>query len=144
MQQYVAMSAGLTITAVDADVDYLGIEIYASNGRFSGSTWIYAGVDELSEFAGEIEGFPSGPEDQRMHEFGTREPGYAGGFCKISLRCLDRRGHVAIHIVIEDDDARYAAAEAQFSFASEPAALDRFIENLRSVERERSGSASLT
>jgi hypothetical protein len=138
------MLAGLTITAVDPDADYLGIEIRASNDRFSGSTWIYAGVDELLEFAGKIDGFPSGYEDQRMHEFGTCDPSFAGGFCGITLRCLDRGGYVAVYIDIQDDGSRCAPAQAQFSFATEPAAVDRFVQRLREIEQDRSGSASLT
>jgi hypothetical protein len=123
--------------------DYLGIEIHASTDRFAASTWIYAGVDELSEFAGKIDGFPSRYEDQRMHEFGSRDPSFAGGFCGISLRCLGRRGHVAVYIDIQDDGSRYAPAQAQFSFTTEPAAIDRFVQRLREIERERFGSASV-
>jgi hypothetical protein len=78
-----------------------------------------------------------------MHEFGTRDPSFAGGFCGISLRCLDRGGHVAVYIDIQDDGSRCAPAQAQFSFATEPAAIDRFVQRLREIERDRSGSASL-
>jgi hypothetical protein len=45
------MQRGLTITALDPDMDYLGIEVAASNDRFAGSAWIYAGVNELTELA---------------------------------------------------------------------------------------------
>ena len=138
------MTVGVTITAVDPDEDYLGIEIHTSNDRFAGSTRIYAGLDQLSEFAGKMEGFPRAYEDHRAYEFGTREPSFAGGFCSITVRCLDRAGHVGVDVVVEDDDVRYAPAQAQFSFQTEPGAVDRFIERLRIIERERCGSASLT
>lgn len=134
---------GLTITAVDADDDYLGIEIHASNTRFAGSTRIYAGVAELSELAGKIEGFPRAYEDCRVHEFGTTDPSFAGGFCSITLRCLDRAGHVGVDVMMEDDEGAYAPAQAQFSFQTEAAAVDRFIENLRIIEKARSGEALL-
>ena len=42
------MDPGLTVTALDPDEDYLGIEVSASNDRFAGSAWIYAGLKELS------------------------------------------------------------------------------------------------
>ena len=137
------MQRGLTITALDPDVDYLGIEVAASNDRFAGSAWIYAGVDELSELAAKLEGFPRSNEDSRSHEFGTRDPAFAGGFLSISLRCLDRAGHLAVDLVLEDDPVRFSGAHSAFSFQTEPASLDRFIEDLRRVERDRSGSASL-
>ena len=38
------MERGLTITAIDPDEDYLGIEVAASNDRFAGSAWSYAGL----------------------------------------------------------------------------------------------------
>ena len=135
---------GLTITAIDPDEDYLGIEVHASSDRFAGSTWIYAGTDELSHFAAKIEGFPKAFEDHREYEFGTRDRSFAGGFCSITLRCLDRAGHVGVDISLEDDPHRYAPAQAHFTFQTEAAAVDLFTERLREVERERGGSASLS
>ena len=38
------MAPGILITVVDPDEDYVGITIQADNGRFSGSTLIYAGL----------------------------------------------------------------------------------------------------
>jgi hypothetical protein len=138
-----AMEPGLTIKALDPDEDYLGIEVAASNERFAGSAWIYAGVEELSELAAKMDGFPRSYDDRRTHEFGNRDPAFAGGFVSITLRCLDRAGHVAVDVVVEDDAGRYSRAYAGFSFQTEPAALDHFIERLRKVERDRFGSASL-
>ena len=137
------MQCGLTITAFDPDDDYLGIEVAASSARFAGSAWIYAGVEELSEVAAKLEGFPHSKEDRRVHEFGNRDSSFAGGFFSITVRCLDRAGHLAVDLVLEDDADRYTRAHAAFSFQTEPAALDIFIENLRKVERDRFGSASL-
>jgi hypothetical protein len=134
---------GLTITAIYPDEDYLAIELHASSDRFAGSTWIYAGTDELSEFAAKIEGFPRTFEDHRAYEFGTRDRSLAGGFCSVMLRCLDRGGHVAVDVILEDDPHRYSPAQAHFTFQTEAAAIDVFTERLREVERERRGSACL-
>ena len=137
------MERGLTITALDPDEDYLGIEVAASNERFAGPAWIYAGVKELSELAAKLDGFPRSYEDRRAHEFGNRDPAFAGGFCSITVRCFDCAGHLAVDLVLEDDAGRYHRAHASFGFQTEPAALDHFIESLRKVERDRFGSASL-
>ena len=137
------MTEGLTIAAVDPDDDYLGVEIHASNGRFAGSARIYAGLDELSELASRIAGFPKNDQDQRSHEFGSRDPSIAGGYCSITLRCLDRAGHVCVDVALEDDEGRYSPGLAQFSLKTEAAALDQFVERLRAVQRERSGFATL-
>ena len=138
------MERGLTITALDPDEDYLGIEIVASNERFAGSAYIYAGVDELSELAAKLDGFPHSSDDRRAHEFGNRDPAFAGGFVSIAWHCLDRAGHLGVDLVLEDDASRYPPAHAAFSFQTEPAAVDHFIEDLRKIESNRFGSASLT
>ena len=137
------MERGLRITALDPDEDYLGIEVVASNERFAGSAWIHAGVEELSDLAARMDGFPRSCDDRGTHELGNRDPAFAGGFVSITVRCLDRAGHLAVHLVLEDDAGRYPRAHAAFGFQTEPAALDHFIESLRKVERDRSGSASL-
>jgi hypothetical protein len=137
------MTFGLTVAVVDPDDDYLGIEIQASNERFAGSTRIYAGLEELSQFANTIVGFPENHQDRRTHEFGSRDPSTAGGYCNLNLRCLDCAGHVGVDVVLEDDYGLYAPASVRLSFQAEAAAIDRFVQSLRTVERERRGSAVL-
>ncbi len=138
------MASGLTIKIVDPDADYLGIEIHASNDRFAGSTRIYAGLEELSEFANQIAGFPVSVHD--------------GGY--VSLVLLSRlappgnvsdcvsttstgRRHAAVEIALEDDGRRYTWGTAELSFRIEAAAIDRFTKSLREVEHARSGEAVL-
>lgn len=134
---------GLTIEAVDNDTDYLGIEIRASNGRFAGYAQIYAGNNELSEFAAHIAGFPEGFEDHRSYEFGSPNPAVAGGYCMVKLRCLDRAGHVAVDVVI-DGKLKVAPESARFSFRAEPSAIDQLVRGLRAVGNHRTGSATLS
>jgi hypothetical protein len=131
------------VTVVDPDDDYLGIEIRACSDRFAGSARIYAGLDELSAFADQLVGFPEDNEDQRTHEFASREPHVAGGYCGLRLHCVDRAGHVAVDVTIEDDDDRYAPASAQMSFRTEAAAVDIFIASLREIQFKKSGAATL-
>lgn len=137
------MEPGLTVTALDPDEDYLGIEVVASNERFAGSAYVYAGVEELSALASKLDGFPRSGDDRRTYEFGNRDPAFAGGFVSITLHCLDRSGHLGVDLVFEDDAGRYPRAHAAFGFQTEPAAVDKFIESLRKIERDRFGSASL-
>ena len=137
------MERGLTITILDPDEDYFGIEVVASNERFAGSAYAYAGVEELLELAAKMDGFPRSCDDRRTHEFGNRDGAFAGGFVSITLRCLDRAGHLGVDLVLEDDAGRYPRAHAAFAFQTEPAALDNFIESLRKIKRDRLGSALL-
>jgi hypothetical protein len=71
------MASGMIVKLAALDDDYFGFEIYASIDRFAGSAHIYAGLQELSEFATCIAGFPSNPEDERVYEFGSRAPSIA-------------------------------------------------------------------
>lgn len=137
------MTVGLSIRVVDPDTDYLGIEVRASNDRYTGTTRIYAGLDQLSELATRIAGFPANSEDERMYEFGSHGAGIAGGFCSLRLLCVDKVGHPAIQVSIEDDDQMYSLGTAQLMFRVEAAELDRFADRLRQLEELRSGEAVL-
>jgi hypothetical protein len=135
---------GLRIQVVDPDDDYLGIDIQAANNRFAGTARIYAGLNELSEFADQIRGFPANIHDERTYEFGSPDPSLAGGYCKLRFQCVDHAGHAVVVIVVEDDGQRYPHGNAELSFGVEAAEIDRFVARLGEVEQERSGEAVLT
>jgi len=137
------MTPGLRLSIIDPDEDYLGIEVAAGSGRFAGTTRIYAGLDELSVFASRIAGFPTTAGDRRNYEFGTTDPGVAGGFARLLFYCVDGSGHPALEVVIEDDPIRHDNASAKFAFQIAAADFDRFVTRLRQIERDRSGEATL-
>ena len=137
------MTNYLKISVIDPDPDYLGIEISASNARFSGTTKIYAGLDQLTELAVVITGFPMSPKDERSYEFGTKNEGFAGGYCALRFYCRDRAGHAAADIEIEDDNMFYSEATARFTIPILPAGVDEFVRVLQLVEQAQSGEAIL-
>src|SRR5262245_35502566 len=137
------MPQGLTITIVDVDPDYLGIDIHAENDRFAGSTHIYAGLTELGEFSDCIAGFPTSPVDTRDYEFGSRDRGFAGGYCRLRFRCVDGLGHAQVEVAVQDDEDWREVGIAEFSFPVDAAAVDRFTSSLRELERNQSGAAIL-
>jgi hypothetical protein len=138
------MTEGLRIRIVDPGDDYLGIEIQVSNGRFAGSTRIFAGLEQLTEFSAKIAGFPTNPDDERIYESGSRESKIAGGYGRMRFHCIDHKGHAAIEVILEDDDKYYSAASARLSLQLEAADIDRFIKRLRELQKERSGEAVLS
>jgi SAM-dependent methyltransferase len=109
------MQQGLIISIVGVDPDFLLIHIRAANAMFSGSTTIYAGLRELGEFAKRIAGFPTTPVDERSYEFGSPDPAFAGGYCRVRFRCIDRAGHSRVDISIQGDEPDDPAS-ADFSF----------------------------
>jgi len=137
------MEAGLKITVVDPDDDYLGIEIRAWNDRFAGTTRIFAGLEDLSELAAQIAGFPARIPDERTFQFGTRDPHYAGGYCGLCFRTVDSVGHAVVEIDVQDDDQLYSPGISKFSIPVEAAAVDRFVIGLRTVQAARSGETGL-
>jgi hypothetical protein len=137
------MTPGLRISIIDPDEDYLGIEVAAASGRFAGTTRIYAGLDELSIFATRIAGFPTTAEDRRNYEFGSTDPGVAGGFALLRFYCVKGSGHQTLEVTIEDDQERHEIASARFDLQIGAVDLDRFVARLRQIERDRSGEATL-
>src|SRR5579863_1727538 len=120
------MTAGLTIDIIHCEYDYLDVEFRASSERFSATTRIYVGFEELSSFATVIAGFPANLQDRRQYEFGRRGRCYAGGYCGLNFLCRDNLGHVAVEVDIEDDEGSFETGIAKFSFRFEAAGLDRF------------------
>jgi hypothetical protein len=140
------MTPGLSITIVDPDDDYTGVEIQACNDRFAGSARIYAGLLELTQFAAKLVGFPKDHSDQKIHEFGSRGHQTAGGHCRIHFRCLDRAGHIAIDIELKEDDIWWfggSRSSVQLTLRVEAAGIDSFIERLRAIDCKRRGTAVL-
>lgn len=137
------MQPSLTITIVDVDPDYLGIEIRASNDRFAGTARIYAGLTDLSECAGSIAGFPQSPANERRYEFGSPGPEYAGGYCSLHLRCTDSVGHARLELEFEGDDHLNEAGSANFGFSVLAADIDEFTMELRRLDQEQRGEAKL-
>ena len=139
------MNPGLQFSVVDPDDDYLGIEIHGWNERFSGTTFIYAGLGELSEFAARIAGFPANKQDTRTYEFGSLDTQCAGGYCSLRFFTLDSAGHAALEIIVEDGAPRFGPESATFRLhVVDAASIDRFLQDLRLVERERIGEATLS
>ncbi|MHC1713618.1 MAG: hypothetical protein AB9872_15835 [Solidesulfovibrio sp.] len=125
------MTNCLKIVVTYRDSDLLEIEIFASSARFAGSTSVYVGLDQLTEFAELIAGFPISPEDQRRYIFGTKDKGFAGGYCVLRFFCLDRTGHAAMEVEFEDDAGQYSEASAKFTIPVLPYDIDEFVRELR-------------
>lgn len=137
------MAGTLTIKVIEWDDDYLALGICGSNERFAGSTRVYAGLDELTELADFISGFPQGATDERRYEFGSQEPGIAGGFCSLRFYCIDSVGHARLGVVLIDDDTREWHGSASFGFPVFAADIDRFVLRLRQVKDQSSPEAIL-
>jgi hypothetical protein len=137
------MTAGLTISLLDREYDLLDVEFCAASERFSATTRIYIGPEDLKNFADVVAGFPVNLRDKRQYEFGRRGRLYAGGYCGLNFVCADNKGHVAVDVDIVDDAGRFETGIAKFRFMFEAAGLDRFVKRLYDLDQENSGTATL-
>jgi hypothetical protein len=137
------MRNGLQILYRYHDADIVEVEITVGNGRFSGSANVYLSPGELTELANILSGFPSRPTDTRDYTLGTFEPGIAGGAVRLNFYLKDLAGHASLRCFVKDDGPTAGHTQrSEVVLDIEPAALDRFISELRMMERDES-SASL-
>jgi hypothetical protein len=146
------MIAGLQFTYLYHDFDIIEVRIFAQNGRFRGSADVYVGTNQLLEAAALLSGFPKNPHDKREFIFGAFGPKFAGGGVRLELFCKDLAGHPVIRATIETDSQQIStvdnqadedAESATIYLKFEPAALDRFLAELREIEQKHFGSAIL-
>ena len=146
------MTCGLSFSYLYHDVDVMQVRIMVNNNSYQGSADIYIGRRELSEAAAVLEGFPLLPADTRNVIFGAFGQAQAGGALQLEFYCKDLSGHPAIKAKVEEDTLAYGnlsgrrnePESATIYLDFEPAALDGFLIELRRMERELKGSASLT
>ena len=137
------MVGRLTIQVVERDDDYLGLDIHASSERFAGSARVYAGLDDLTELADRISGFPQSATDERRYEFGSQESNIASGYCSLCFICSDGAGHARLEVVLKDDAARHEHGLASFGFQVFATEIDRFVLMLRGLNERRVPEAIL-
>jgi hypothetical protein len=126
------------------DNDLVELEASAWNGSFTGSTCLYMGQGDLADTATVLAGFPVDREDQREVTLGAFGPKCAGGAMKLNFSCIDSAGHCQVRLVIEDDYRQESLAQrVEMSCAFEPAALDRFVQQMHELNSSLTGSASL-
>jgi hypothetical protein len=139
-----SMTAGLKVTYLYHDGDIVEVRIVAENLSFRGSADVYVGTDGLLEAAAALEGFPKDRQDTREVLFGAAGPKFAGGSARLKFYCRDGAGHTAFLAEIEEDYREQERAQcATVVVDFEPAALDRFLIELRQVEIEHRGTAVL-
>lgn len=138
------MTVGVELEVRWFDPDLVDLLVTCGNRDFYGQTELYAGRGKLQQWASMLQGFPKSPSDSRTLELGTFRPTYAGGGAKLVFCCLDSAGHAAVFVSLRSVTAR-GTETAEFSIGIEAAAVDSFVDQLRCVDEEATGSkASLS
>jgi hypothetical protein len=127
--------------------DFDAVELKASvwNGSFGGSTCVWVGRGNLADAATLLAGFPVSLEDKREVTFGAFGPKSAGGAITLKFACIDGAGHCQLHATMESDYDRWdlLAERVEMLSVFEPAALDRFVIQMRELNSTLTGSAVL-
>ncbi|KAF0245003.1 MAG: hypothetical protein FD180_1987 [Planctomycetota bacterium] len=90
-----------------------------------------------------MKGFPQSPDDRRLIEIGTFDPGFAGGGARLGLRCTDRAGHVALDVLLATQVENNRHQRVEFFLEVEPAALDNFLGQIDRFEIRKGAFAVL-
>jgi hypothetical protein len=138
------MNVGLKVAYLWHDIDVLELRVTAENAEFRGTADVYVGIDALLETANILAGFPKNHLDKREIVFGAAGKKFAGGAVRLEFYCKDMAGHAAFRATIEGDYGDQEVAEnATVCIDFDPAALDEFLIELKKIEAEHRGSASM-
>lgn len=135
---------GFQFQTIWSDNDVIQLCVSAWNGTFGGSAEIYEAIGDLEEAAARLRGFPRNVSDMREIIFGSFDRKFAGGCVKMRFHCIDGAGHACAEASIDSNHELGGTIQTVLlSVRVEPAAIDRFIQELQRVGENRKGRAYL-
>jgi len=139
------MRSKLEIKSIWEDDDLFEVEVFASNGRFSGTANCYTLRSEIKLFGEMVDGFPKSLKDKVA--FSSSDSNTLSYF-SVQLRCIDRSGHVNARIkiahIIHYSNGKQENDVAEFDMSIEPASVDRFSRSLKKLSECEIGAMSAT
>jgi hypothetical protein len=116
--------AVLSLARLPYDDSACRILLSASNGTFAGELEFYSDAPSLLDFAQRLIEFPRSASDEARLEVGEQDGNSA---CYLLLRALviDRAGHTAMEIVIDNHEQGHRHADATFFIPCEVASLNQ-------------------
>lgn len=127
------------------DTDLVELAAFVWTGAFAGSTRLYISHGDLADAADMLAGFPMDLKDAREVTIGVFGSESGGGAIALSLGCVDGAGHCKLQLRLESDPliSGLPLERVELCAAVEPAALDRFVEEMRMLNLLLKGSAVL-
>jgi hypothetical protein len=141
------MRPGVSLKKIWSDADVIEARITTSDGTSSFTSDVYIGHPSLAEAVADLATFKDqvhgGLLDLRFGDFG---PEYGGGAFHARLH-FPKPGRLYVtcsqQASFEDFTLTKVASEATLYLKTEPALLDRFIDELREVSTQKRGEAYL-
>lgn len=143
-----AMKPGIHLTKIWFDDDMVELRIDVSDGFSLFSNQVYVGYPDLSRAVADLDVFKhqihGGLVDLRFGEFG---PEYANGAFHARFHFAKPGGRLFITCRQQSDFSEFSimkvASEATLYLRTEPALLDRFIDELKGLDAKTSDEAYL-
>lgn len=137
-------SVGISVEILWSDEDLFDVKVVTWNGSFGGVARIYVEIGGLEKLAEIIAGFPKDVNDVREIVLGAFGREYAGGAASLRLFCLDRAGHAYVESKVESGEESAGVFQtATLVMPVEASAMDRFVIQLKKLERDKQGTAAL-
>lgn len=138
------MEAGFKFEEIYRDGDVLEVRVIGWNGAFGGVANVYVGIGRLGEVATLLQGFPSSVTDDREFTLGAFGGEFAGGGVSLRFRTCGGAAQVVVESRIEaDSDSAAPRQSVVLIMPTEAAAIDSFVEGLRSIDRNQAREARL-
>ncbi len=139
------MAQYLNIKSIWEDDGLFKIRVTSSNGSFSGQADCYTNREQIGALASAIDGFPTKVGQEVTFTTGERED---LSYFTISLKCVDRSGHVTARVkiahIVTYSNAPQEKDIAEFQFNVEASAIDIFVSNIKRLATSQIGEVNAT
>ena len=117
-------------------------KVAAENESFTGVTLVWGYAEMFDELASDLNGFPRSTSSKVLKQFGSPKVGQ----CDLSFYCIDGSGHAVAWVKLEAEYPVHPTSNYEsisMCVRVEPAAVDTFASELRSLATGKSESATL-
>ncbi len=106
--------------------DLLNLVVSVCKGDFAGCLEFYCDTNDLRNIGEALQSFPKKVPDEYVYEIGSNKPEVNFAFYfMICAYTLDKSGHCALQIVIDNNEKRPDEEACRFSIKADPAAIQR-------------------
>ena len=108
--------------SVDYDDDCM-FEVVVSQGTIESRSHFYGHTDTWKEFGRRLIAFPGDITEHVVFETGQRHSNFA--YLSLRAYCYDPRGHAAVKVIADNNDADPYRCKVEFSIPTEVASINK-------------------
>lgn len=134
----------LELKVVWKDNDMFELKVFASNGRYIGTTEVYDTSDSLGNFSKSLIDYPTVDAETLKHEAGQKN---SYSYFAMTFYRIDNSGHIGVQIELEENVATAYRKEEKDKIKLEiiviPSGIDKFQKELLQLATTQNGMATL-